>query len=102
MRNIILAIALLICLSVPGIAADLSGVTGVYLNQRDDTQFLTLRSDATFVLRQRKPQPDRNNPFIEFTGKYMLDGETLILMLDDGGKAVGKLKGNVFTDRADG
>jgi hypothetical protein len=98
MRNIVFAMALLICFAVPGISADLSPVSGVYLSQRDDTQFLTLRPDATFVLKQRKTPPDKDKPFIEFSGNYQLNGETITLLLSDGGTAEGQLKGSVFTD----
>jgi hypothetical protein len=101
MRNIVFAMALLICficLAPRSFGADLSGVSGVYLCHTDDTQFLTLRQDATFVLRQRVKPPDKEKPFMEFTGKYQLNGETLTLILDDGGIAEGQLKGSVFTD----
>jgi hypothetical protein len=98
MKNIVFALALLICFPVPSGAADLAPVSGTYFSHRDNTQFLTLRPDATFVLRQRKKPPDPDNPFIEFSGTYALNGETLTLRVDDGGKADGQLKGNVFTD----
>jgi len=98
MRNIVLAVALAICLSAPSIAADLNAVSGVYLNRSDDAQFLTLRPDATFFLRQKKSPPSKANPFVEFSGKYELNGETVTLILSDGGMAQGQLQGNVFTD----
>ncbi len=100
MRSIVIAMALLICSSIPAIAAeaDVSPVVGVYLCQSDNTQFLTLRQDATFTLRQRKKPPDRNDPFVEFSGKFQVNGEMITLILDDGGKADGTLKANVFTD----
>jgi len=98
MRSIVFAIALLMCWGVSCIAQDLSPVNGVYLSKRDDTQFLTLRQDSTFVLKQRKSPPDKNDPFVEYTGKYQLDGENIKLILDDGGTAQGTVKGNIFTD----
>jgi hypothetical protein len=98
MRNIVFAMALLICFAVPGIAADLNAVSGVYLSQRDNTQFLTLRPDATFFLKQRKMPPEKENPFIELSGKYELNGEKVTLILPDGGTGQGELKANVFTD----
>ncbi len=98
MKNIVFALALLICFPVLSSAVDLAPVSGTYFSQRDNTQFLTLRPDATFVLKQRKKPPDTDNPFIEFSGTYALNGETITLKLQDGGKADGHLKGNVFTD----
>jgi len=92
MRSIVFAIALLMCWGVSCIAQDLSPVNGVYLSKRDDTQFLTLRQDSTFVLKQRKSPPDKNDPFVEYTGKYQLDGENIKLILDDGGTAQGKVQ----------
>ncbi|MFZ0927875.1 MAG: hypothetical protein WAN11_04710 [Syntrophobacteraceae bacterium] len=98
MRNIVFALALLICFAVQSIAADLNVVSGVYLNKSDDTQFLTLRPDATFFIKQRKKPPDKENPFVEFSGKYELNEEQVTLILDDGRIGKGQLKGNVFTD----
>jgi hypothetical protein len=98
MRNIVLAAMLLIFSSISCFAQDSTGISGVYLCKRDDTQFLTLRQDETFVLKQRKKPANKENPFIEFTGTYKLDGETLTLTLDDGKMAKGQIKGNVFTD----
>ncbi len=98
MKKIVSGLILLIFWISPTLAADMSAVAGVYLNQRDDTQFLTLRPDASFVLRQRKKPPDKDNPFVEFNGNYEINGETISLKLADGGQALGQLKGNVFTD----
>ena len=101
MKNIVFALALLICFPVPSSAADLTSVSGTYFSQRDNTQFLLLRPDATFVLRQRKKPPNPDNPFTEFSGTYSLNGETITLQIPDGGSAKGKIKGNVFTDSQD-
>ena len=90
--------ALLIFSTGTAIAQGLSTATGVYISSSDVTQFLTLRPDSTFVLRQRKKPPDKDEPFAEFTGNYLINGETITLTLSDGGKAMGELKGNVFTD----
>lgn len=90
--------ALLICFAVPGIAADLKAISGVYLSQRDNTQFLKLRADATSFLKQRKMPSEKENPFIELSGKYELNWEKVTLILQDGGTGHGQLKGNVFTD----
>ena len=98
MKYIVFALALLICFPVPSSAVDLTQVSGTYFSQRDNTQFLTLRPDGTFVLKQRKKPPDPENPFVEFAGSYALNGDTVTLKLDDGGKADGHVKGDVFTD----
>jgi hypothetical protein len=98
MRNIVFAMALLICFAVPGIAADLNAISSVYLSQRDNTQFLTLRPDATFFLKQRKMPPEKEDPFIEFSGKYELKWEKVTLILPDGGTGQGQLQGDVLTD----
>ena len=101
MRNIVFAMALVICFVVPAVAADLNAVSGTHYSKRDDTKFLLLRNDGTFILKQRKDPPDRDNPFMEFSGKFELNGETLKLTIIDGdkvGTAEGKLKGSVFTD----
>ncbi len=101
MKNIVFALALLICFPVPGSAIDQAPVSGTYFSHRDNTQFLMLRPDATFVLRQRKKPPDPDNPFIELSGTYALNGETITLQTQDGGSAKGQIKGNVFKDGQD-
>ena len=98
MRYIVFAMAVAVCFTAPSIAADLSGVSGVYLSRLNDSQFLTLRPDGTFFLRQKRTPPAKINPFIEFSGNYELNGETVILMLPNGGTAQGQLRGNIFTD----
>jgi hypothetical protein len=98
MRYIVFALALLICFPALSSAVDLAPVSGTYFSQRDNTQFLTLRPDGTFVLKQRKKPPDPDNPFVEFSGSFAFNGDTVTLKLDDGGKADGHVKGDVFTD----
>jgi hypothetical protein len=98
MKNAVFATLLLICFAGVSIAADPASVAGTYISQRDNKQFITLYPDSTFHIKQRKKPADLDNPFIEISGKYILDGETLKLMLDDGGTASGQLKANTFED----
>lgn len=98
MKRMAFAMALVICLAAPCIAADLNSVSGTYIYQPNNSEFLKLRPDATFVLKQKKTPPDSKKPFVKFSGKYELNGETITLKTSDGGTAKGQLRGNVFTD----
>ncbi|MGC9964794.1 MAG: hypothetical protein ABSE08_05265 [Syntrophobacteraceae bacterium] len=98
MKNAAIATALLICFTISSFAADLSSASGTYINKRDKTQFITFYPDATFHLKQRKQPPDVENPFIELSGKYELNGETVKFILQDGGTGTGQLKANAFMD----
>lgn len=98
MKSIVIVMALLFCFAAPSTAADLNSVSGTYYSAKDKTQFLTLRSDGTFTLKQRKSPPEADNPFIEFSGRYQLNGEKITLLLEDGGGAEGQIQGPVFKD----
>jgi hypothetical protein len=45
--------------------------------------------------------PEKENPFVEFSGKYELKWEKVTLILPDGGTGQGQLQGDVFTDGQD-
>lgn len=98
MKNAILVIAFLVCFTGSSVAADFTAASGTYISQKDNKEVLILYPDATFHLKQRKKPPDIDNPFIELSGKYELTGETVKLILQDGGTGTGQLKGNVFQD----
>ncbi len=75
-------------------------IHGTYVSKGDPKEYFSLYPDGTFILKQRRNPPDIENPFIELSGKYTVSGETLKLILNDGGEASGKLKENKFEDQS--
>lgn len=99
MRTILIAVALMFALTGLSIAAEeQQSIYGIYVSKGDSKEYLSLLSDGSFSLKQRKKPPDMNDPFEELRGRYQLSGETLTLELEDGGEATGKLKDNKFED----
>jgi hypothetical protein len=81
------------CLAV----SEYTAVSGTYLNKADK-EYLTLNPDGTLHLKIRKKPADLDNPFSDLSGKYRLSGEDIVLELEGGGEASGKIKGNSFID----
>jgi hypothetical protein len=80
-----------------GFAGPESAVSGTYINKADK-EYLTLNPDGTFHLKLRKRPVDPDNPFINATGRYLVNGNDIQLELDDGGEASGKMQGTTFVD----
>jgi hypothetical protein len=98
MRKITLVLATFLLLTVSfSFAASDSTVSGTYIN-KVDKEYLTLNPDGTFHLKLRKRPADPDNPFINATGKYRVNGNDIQLDLDDGGEASGKMQGTTFVD----
>ncbi len=97
MKTIVCALALLLCFTAASFAADPS-VIGNYVNKKDNTEVLTLNPNGTFLLKQRKNPPDKNQPFDEIAGEYQVDGDKLGLRLKNGQSSIGTLRGNIFED----
>lgn len=98
MKRFVLSVTLFFALAGFAFAADEPTVPGTYISKKDSKEYLALYPDGKFALKQRVTPPNPSKPFMEITGKYRQSGEDLILMLNDGGEASGKLKGNTFED----
>jgi hypothetical protein len=86
MRSMAQLLALALTLSLFGCS---KGVTGIYVNDKNKRDYLELRSDSTFFLREHG---------MGVSGKYRIDGEVITLTLDAGPSVQGKLHGAVITD----
>ncbi len=100
MKTAVFALFLLFAMTGLCVSAEDQSVHGTYLNKGDPKEYFTLYPDGTFVLKQRKNPPDIENPFIEMNGKYTISGESLKLILNDGGAASGKFKDLKFEDQS--
>ena len=99
MKRILIVAAVFLCLAGTGIAADFVSLNGTYVSKKDAKEYLSLYTDGTFMLRQRKMPPSPEIPFVELSGKYEIRGEGKIaLLLPDGGEATGTVTDNTFED----
>ncbi|HQN18169.1 MAG TPA: hypothetical protein PKV86_03480 [Syntrophobacteraceae bacterium] len=98
MKRIGFAAAVFVLLAFSfGFAGPESTVSGTYVNKAEK-EYLTLYPDGTFHLKLRKRSPDLDNPFINASGKYKVNGEEITLELQDGGEASGRIQGDRFID----
>lgn len=82
-----------------GASADSSAsVAGTYVNRQNNKEYLTLRADGTFTLKQQTKPYNADHPYMTVEGSYKLDGEKVLLNLKDGGEAEGKIQDNAFVD----
>lgn len=81
-------------------AAAQSDQIGTYINKKDSKEYITFSVGGTFYLKQHTTPFDPNKPFMEVTGKYEKNGDTITLKLPDGGEATGTMKGSTFEDSA--
>ncbi len=79
-------------------AASSASVAGTYVNKQNNKEYLTLRADGTFTLKQQRKPYDMEHPYMTLEGSYKLDGEKVLLNLRDGGEAEGKIQDNAFVD----
>jgi len=79
-------------------AAAPASVAGTYVNKQNNKEYLTLRSDGTFTLKQQRKPYNMEHPYMTLEGSYKLDGEKVLLNLRDGGEAEGKIQDNAFVD----
>lgn len=79
-------------------AASSPSVAGTYVNQQNNKEYLTLRADGTFTLKQQTKPYNLEHPYTTLEGSYRLDGEKVLLNLKDGGEAEGKIQDNAFVD----
>jgi hypothetical protein len=82
--SLTITIALTICL-----LACSKGVAGTYVHQKNTKEYMELREDGTFFVRERS---------MGISGKYRVDGDVLTLMLDAGPSSQGKIHGNTIID----
>lgn len=97
-RAILLAMAVVCAFlfSIP-VHAD-EPVYGTYINKDNPREYLTLKSDMTFFLKQQKKPLDIEHPYMELSGTFVMNGETIQLTLQDGGVATAKVADGVFED----
>lgn len=79
-------------------ATSSTSLAGTYVNQQNNKEYLTLRADGTFTLKQQSKPYNVDHPYMTLEGSYKLDGEKVLLNLKDGGEAEGKLQDNAFVD----
>jgi hypothetical protein len=68
------------------------GFTGTYIFTGDNKIYITFYPNGTFFMKQRKPVPDSEDPFMDISGKYVMKGEEVTLITDDGGESTVKYK----------
>jgi len=64
-------------------------VTGTYVSSKNPKEYTELKSDGTFVCHQQGGY---------FSGKYVIQGTRLTIVVPGGKGANGTIKGNVMTD----
>lgn len=105
----VLPALLLVLASPPVFAADASpppaasattaaSVAGTYVSPQNSREYLTLRPDGTFTLKQQSKPYNIEHPYMTFEGSFKMEGEKVMLLLRDGGEATGKIQDNAFVD----
>ena len=99
MKRAILFAMLLVCvfLSTIPVHADES-VYGTYINKDNPREYLVLKSDMSFFLRQQKKDFDPEHPYEEFSGTFVMNGESIKFTLQDGGEATATISNGMFDD----
>ena len=92
----VLVCAVLFSLPVPVQAEE--PVYGTYINKDNPREYLILKSDSTFFLKQENKPFDPQHPYAELSGTFVVNGETIKLTLQDGGEANGKIGNGMFED----
>jgi len=65
------------------------GAAGTYVNQKNKKEYLELRGDGTFFLRENG---------LGVSGRYRVDSGVITLTLEGGLAVQGKIQGNTITD----
>ncbi|SKA77944.1 hypothetical protein SAMN05443428_10283 [Caloramator quimbayensis] len=86
-RNIILVVAIFVLTFT--LAACSKSVSGTYYNQKNKEEYLELKSDGTFYVKEGG---------LGFAGKYKIDGNEITLETSIGMAAKGVINGNTITD----
>ncbi len=84
--------------SAPSAPSSMASVAGIYVNQQNSKEYLTLRADGSFTLKQQKKPYDIEHPYMSIEGSFKLQGDKVILQLKEGAEAEGKIQDNVFVD----
>lgn len=79
----------LVTVLVVSLLACSNPVVGTYVNVKHNKNYMELRSDGTFYVRENG---------VANSGKYRVDGNVLTLTIGDGLSAQGKIAGNTITD----
>lgn len=66
-----------------------SSVTGRYVNKDNSREYLELKSDGTFYCKES---------FMGFSGRYKVEDDMIILRLEGGITARGRIRGNRIID----
>jgi hypothetical protein len=64
-------------------------ISGTYVHDKDSKEYLELRPDSTFFLRERG---------MGLSGKYRIDGATVTLTVDGGMSTQGNIRGKTLID----
>jgi hypothetical protein len=67
--------------------------TGKYINEKQPQNYFELKKNGIFIIVQGD---------VSKSGKYVMDGNNVILTLDSGGTAKGKIEGKTFIDNGGG
>lgn len=94
MRRILLTLAFLVCMAGAGAAAELTDIAGRYISKQEPKEYIMLYADGTFHLKQRRVPASIENPFMEVSGRFRVEGDSVVLMLssDNKGEATAMLK----------
>jgi uncharacterized lipoprotein YehR (DUF1307 family) len=66
-----------------------TSITGTYYNQKNKSEYVELKSDKTFFLKEYG---------IECIGTYSVNGKTITLNTSDGKPSTGTISGNTIVD----
>lgn len=65
------------------------GIAGTYVHDKNHNEYLELRRDSTFFLKEHG---------MGLSGKYRVDGDTITLIVERGMSTQGKMRGNTLID----
>jgi hypothetical protein len=91
-RTTIISRLLALAFAIVVLSTSLQGapeVAGTYVSSKNPKEYTELKSDGSFVCHQHGGS---------FTGKYVIQGTTLTLIVPGGKGANGTIKGNIMTD----
>lgn len=67
--------------------------TGKYVDEKEPQNFFELKKEGIVIIVQGNESK---------TGKYLMDGNNVTLILDSGGAAQGKIEGKTFIEKGGG
>ena len=83
-RSVLVVLALACLLACGG-----SNVEGTYYNVANDKEYIELKKDGTFYLKAGT---------LDFSGKYVVDGKSIVLNPESKMAAKGRIENDVITD----